>query len=112
MPHSPTKDQDAYLYDMLESAQHIRRYMHGVTYEQFWDDSEKRDAVALRLSLIGEAARHIDKSIPGIPMKDIRGMRNRIAHDYGQVNFKIVWDVTQDNIEPIIEALTSFLGKR
>jgi len=104
--------QDAYLFDMLESAQHVRQYMANVTFEEFWDDSEKRDAVALRLSVIGEASRHVtDKTaaaLPEIPFTQIRGMRNRISHDYRQVNFRTVWQVTQEDITPLVSALTNY----
>jgi uncharacterized protein with HEPN domain len=109
MAKTAFRTQDAYLHDMREAAVLIRSYMAGVTYEEFWDNSEKRDAVALRISVIGESAYRIDKptetALPGIPFKDLRGMRNRIAHDYGAVNFKIVWEVTQKEIEPLIAAL-------
>lgn len=94
---------------MLESARQVARYMDGVTFDAFWDDSEKRDAVAMRLTVIGEAARHVTREteaqLPGVPFKNIRGMRNRIAHDYGRVNYRIVWEVTQNNIAPLVTAL-------
>jgi len=39
-------------------------------------------------------------------------MRNRIAHDYGAVDFKIVWAVTQQEIEPLITALEAYFKGR
>src|ERR1700760_3051323 len=106
MAKSAAKTQDAYLHDMLEAARLIRGYVAGVSFEDFWHNSEKRDAVALRISVLGESAHRIDKAtesaLPGIPFKSIRGMRNRIAHDYGAVDFKIVWAVTQTQIEPLM----------
>ncbi len=110
------KSQDAYLHDMLEAARLIRGYMAGVAYEDFWHNDEKRDAVAMRMSVLGESAHKIDQAteaeLPGIPFKSIRGMRNRIAHDYGAVDFKIVWTVTQTEIEPLIAALETYFKKR
>ena len=89
--------------------------MDGVGFDAFWQNNEKRDAVALRLSVLGESARKIDrdveKTLPGIPFKNIRGLRNRIAHDYGAVDFGIVWDITQNEIEPLIIALETHFGK-
>ncbi len=78
------KSQEAYLHDMLEAARLIERYMADVSYDEFWDNSEKRDAVALRLSVIGnESAHRISKAteaaLPNIPFRNLRGMRNRIA---------------------------------
>ena len=110
------KSQDAYLHDMLEAARLIRGYMAGIAYEDFWHNNEKRDAVAMRMSVLGESAHKIDRAteaeLPGIPFKSIRGMRNRIAHDYGTVDFKIVWTVTQTEIEPLIAALETYFKKR
>lgn len=103
---------DAYLYDMLEAARLIRGYMHGVGFDDFWRNNEKRDAVALRLSVLGESAHKVDqaaeKLLPGIPFKNIRGLRNRIAHYYGAVDFRIVWDVTQNEITPLIVSLEAY----
>lgn len=111
-----TKTQDAYLHDMLESARLIHSYMTDVAFEDFWQNSEKRDAVALRLSVLGESAHKIERAteaaLPGIPFKSIRGMRNRIAHDYGAVDFRIVWAVTQTEIEPLIAVLEAYFKNR
>ncbi len=100
---------------MLEAARLIRGYVRRVTFEQFWADNEKRDAVALRLSVIGEAAARISpetqEALPSIPFKQVRGLRNRIAHDYGAIDFRIVWRVTQDEIAPLVRALETHLGK-
>ena len=107
---------DAHLHDMLEAARLIRLYMKKVSFEEFWHHNEKRDAVALRLSIIGEAAAHVSpvaqKALPSIPFKQIRGLRNRIAHDYGAIDFKIVWEVTQKEIGPLIAALEAYIGKK
>src|SRR6266851_3924569 len=116
MPKPATKTpDDAHLHDMLEAACLIQHYMKKVTFEEFCHHNEKRDAVALRLSIIGEAAAHISsttqKALPTIPFKQIRGLRNRIAHDYGAIDFKIVWDVTQKEIKPLIAALKIYLEK-
>ena len=117
---SPSKadsqSQTAYLHDMLESAQHIQRYMNDISYEAFWDDSEKRDAVAMRLAVIGEAAGHITHEtaakLKEVPFKEIRGMRNRIAHDYGRVDYTVVWTITQEDIGPLVHALERHLSRQ
>jgi uncharacterized protein with HEPN domain len=56
---APKHPDDAYLHDMLEAARLIRAYMGKVSFDAFWRDNEKRDAVAMRLSVIGEAAVHV-----------------------------------------------------
>ncbi len=64
----------------------------------------------------GESAHKIDKAtesaLASIPFKSIRGMRNRIVHDYGAVDFQIVWAVTQEEIEPLISDLEAYFKER
>jgi uncharacterized protein with HEPN domain len=117
MPKPAAKNpDDAYLHDMLEAARLIRVYMRKVSFDEFWRHNEKRDAVALRLSVIGEAAAHVSpatqKALPAIPFQRIKGLRNRIAHDYGAIDFKIVWEVTQKEIGPLITALQVYMANK
>lgn len=106
------KDDNAHLHDMLDSARKAASYVHGQTFEQFWDDFKTRDAVAMRLTVIGEAASQVSAAtaakIPGVPLHQIRGMRNRIAHSYDRVDFKEVWKVTQNDLRPMIRQLEKY----
>lgn len=68
-----------------------------------------QDAVCLRLAVMGELAGKLDSSIKGIPLKSMRGLRNRIAHDYGRVDLNIVWKIAHEEIDPIIERLENLL---
>jgi uncharacterized protein with HEPN domain len=107
-------DPKAYLFDMLESARKIREYTEDMTFEEFWESSATRDAVALRMAMIGEAAKGVDakteKKLPAIPFDNIRGLRNRIVHDYGAINFRVVWKIAREDILPLIERLESALA--
>lgn len=109
------KDQAAYLRDMADSAKKASGYIRGMTFEQFWDDQKTRDAVAMRLHVIGEAAKHVTAetavAIPQVPFAHIRGMRNRIAHDYGAVNFKVVWNVAKEELKPMLTELEKYLAR-
>lgn len=107
MPEHSSKSQEAYLYDMLESATRIQEYMANVSKAAFRHDGQKRDAVALRLSVIGEAATHLSKAPARIPLKELRGLRNHIAHAYGQVDWEVIWEITQTDIPPLIALLAA-----
>ena len=56
MSLKPGKDQQTYVQDMLESARQAADYVRGLSFDQFWDDHKTRDAVAMRLQVVGEAA--------------------------------------------------------
>lgn len=55
-----------------------------------------------QIVIIGEAINRLSpefaKSNPQIPINAIRGMRNRVVHEYKEVDIKILWEVTQTNV--------------
>jgi len=115
MPDRKAKSQAAYLHDMLEASRLVRQYTQGVLFEEFGVNPEKRDAVAMRLTVLGESACRIDPpteaALSSIPFKRIRGLRKRTAHDYGAVDLRIVWAVVQEEMEPLIAALEAYLDR-
>jgi len=54
---------DVYLQDILESIQQIEEYLDGINENEFYQNSEKKDAVLRRLEIIGEAVKHIPNEI-------------------------------------------------
>jgi uncharacterized protein with HEPN domain len=116
MPLKPEKDQRAYVQDMLESARQAAGYVRGMNFDQFWDDHKTRDAVAMRLQVVGEAAQRVTDEtaakLPHVPIQDIRGMRHRISHDYGRVNFRVVWKTVQEDLPPLIAELEKYLERQ
>lgn len=101
--------QQALLRDMLDSACAIRRYLAGVTREVFLNDVEKQDAVLRRFEIIGEAASRLSPDtqvlFPGVPFRAMRGMRNIIAHDYGDVDLDQVWKTASRDLPELIAVL-------
>jgi len=68
-----------------------------------------QDSVIRRLLVIAEAARRVfettRQTFPNIAWQEINGMRNRLVHEYDDVNLNIVWDVVQAEIPSLIEDL-------
>lgn len=100
--------------DILESAQKIQRYVAGLSFEEFAIDEKTVDAVARNFEIIGEAANRLSDDFksryPHIDWTRIRGLRNRIIHDYFGIDYSIVWNIIEtylpglmadlQNIEP------------
>jgi uncharacterized protein with HEPN domain len=105
------------LRDILEIAQKISKFVEGQTYETFRNDDKTVFAVIRGLEIAGEAARNIPPDLrnkyPQIPWRQIAGMRDRLIHDYGGVNFMIVWNAaTQElpGLEPHLRQMLDELG--
>ena len=93
------KDPLVYLYHIRDAINSIESYTNGITAEQFAQTPLLQDAVCRRLEVIGEAANRLSSSVmvdyPEIPWAQIRGLRNRIVHEYDIVEVDIVWLVVE-----------------
>jgi uncharacterized protein with HEPN domain len=98
-----------FLLDMLQSAELIVTYTAQCSKDEFVENVQLQDSVIRRLLVIAEAARRVSEvtrqGLPNISWQEINGMRNRLVHQYDDVNLNIVWDVVQSEIPPLIEEL-------
>jgi uncharacterized protein with HEPN domain len=98
-----------FLLDMLQSAELIMTYTAQCENTEFMENVQLQDAVIRRLLIIAEAARRVSdatrQTLPNISWQEINGMRNRLVHDYDDVNLNIVWEVVQSEIPQLIETL-------
>lgn len=107
------KDDKVYLYHILEAINRIQGYVKDLPYEEFLDNSEKKDAVVRNLEIIGEAANKISPKIKNksknIVWRDIIDMRNRLIHHYFEIDYEIVWDVVINELASLKEHIEVFL---
>lgn len=105
---------DSLLYDTLLEARRIGRFVQGMDRPAFDDDEARRYAVRHAITLFGEAAYHVSSerptSYPEIPWAKIIGMRHRLVHGYGDVDYDIVWDVTTRDVPALVPKLEKVVG--
>lgn len=70
------------------------------------------EATVFNLMQIGELAKAslsdtAKESIPGIPWKQIYGLRSRIVHGYDGVGMRIVWDTASEDIPQLCAELAA-----
>ena len=98
-----------FLLDMLQSPELIMTYLAQCSKDKFIENVQLQDAVIRRLLVIAEAARRVSdatrQTLPNISWQEINGIRNRLVHEYNDVNLNIVWDVVQAEIPALIEEL-------
>lgn len=74
-------------------------------------------ADCMLIEAIGEGFKRIDERThqrllvlrPEIPWHQVFGMRNHIAHGYFDINTDFVWDVIQNDLQPLLDAVEFFL---
>lgn len=99
------KTNEYYLEKMEENVDFILEHMNGVTKEQLEADPVLQDSMMLRLVQISENAKNLTEDFrernAQIPWTDIYGLRNRIVHDYGNVDLQIVYDTLTRDIHEV-----------
>ncbi|MBF0537671.1 MAG: DUF86 domain-containing protein [Nitrospirae bacterium] len=91
-----------YINDIAEAIDDAISFVEGMTYGEFQKDRKTINAVLQSLEIIGEASRHIPKPVkdnaPNMPWSEMKGMSNRIAHEYFGIDNKVVWDVVKEDM--------------
>lgn len=91
-----------YLDDIRDSIKKIDDFTSGLSFEKFRKADLIIDAVVRNMEIIGEAAKNIPDSVKSknksIPWNEISGMRNRIVHEYFNVDVEILWKAVQEDI--------------
>ena len=89
------------------------KYTRNCTYETFSNNEEKVDATIFAISQIGELVKNIEKETqtkyPDIEWNILKGIRNRIVHDYEGINVNIIWDIIQNDLEPLKKKIEDLL---
>jgi uncharacterized protein with HEPN domain len=102
-----------YLEDIQDSIRKIEKYTRGLDFEKFSRDEEKIDAVVRNLSIIGEAVRNVPKEMkaknPEVAWNEIKGMRNKVVHEYFGIDEEILWKTVQDDLPIFKKQVAKFL---
>lgn len=103
-----------YLDHIRDAAQLARSYVENMSREEFLADTRTQQAVILNLFVIGEAATKLLNEYPEfaqqhsvIAWKAMKGMRNRIAHGYFDVDLEIVWETVGTSLPELLRQLSS-----
>jgi uncharacterized protein with HEPN domain len=83
--------------------------LQGLGGKKYDNDENLRLAVTHLIQVIGEAAGRVSQptrlAYPDIPWREITGMRNRIVHDYLNIDEDVVWQVSIADLPPLIALL-------
>jgi uncharacterized protein with HEPN domain len=99
--------------DMLDFCTRIDKRLRGVEKEQFDTDEDLQIIIIHMIQNIGEAARRVSDETrlkhPKIEWLNIVGMRNRLVHDYTNINLDAVWKAATADVPRLAAELKSFM---
>jgi uncharacterized protein with HEPN domain len=99
------KDRNILLLDILESIKKIKKYTNEMTYDLFIQDDKTIDACVRNFEIIGEVSSKIDEDFKiehsEIEWKRMKGLRNRMIHDYSGIDYQVVWDIITEYLDEL-----------
>jgi uncharacterized protein with HEPN domain len=95
--------------DIIDCGRKILIYTEGFSLDVFEKDNKTVDAVIRNFQIIGEAANRLPDEFkdkyPEIDWYRIRGLRNRVVHDYFGIDYSIIWQIKENYLPQMIEKL-------
>ncbi len=86
-----------------------------MSQEDFFKEDKTMDAVIRNFEIVGEAANRIPEEIKqkniDVNWHRLRGLRNRIVHDYMGIDYTIVWNIIQNDLDIFTGQIKSIIEK-
>jgi uncharacterized protein with HEPN domain len=99
------RNQLLYLQDVLEAIERIEEFVGSMSFDEFRADDKTTSAVIRKLEIIGEATKGIPLVIreknPGIPWREMAGMRDKLIHSYFGVDHGLVWSTISGRLPEV-----------
>jgi uncharacterized protein with HEPN domain len=97
------RDLRAYLWDIIEAAEHVASFTAGKTLVEYARDPLLKAGVERKFEIIGEALAQACRIFPEVTQKisnceQIISFRNRLIHGYTTVSDSLVWDIIESDL--------------
>ena len=103
------KNDSFYVEKILTDLKFIAQHMQGVSKQDLERNEILLDSMLFRLIQVQENARRLSEEYraahKSIPWTDISGLRNRIVHDYGHVDLRVVYDTLTSDVPWLVTEL-------
>lgn len=103
------KNDNYYIQKIKQDLEFIQLHMKNIGLEELSANEILLDSMLFRMIQISENARKLSDEYKqkrgNIPWNAMYGLRNRIVHDYGNVDLKIVFDTLKNDIPELLEMI-------
>jgi uncharacterized protein with HEPN domain len=110
------KDNLVYLRQIIDYIDDIEGYVSSTDFNGFEGNELLQDGVTRKIELIGEAAKRLSVGFweqyrDTLPLAEAVSTRNRLIHQYDDVDLNIVWNTVKNDLPDLKKKLIEFLEK-
>lgn len=103
------KNNKYYIDKILVDLDFLIVHTQGLTKEEIGKNEVLLDSIMFRIIQISENSSKLTDQLKEqnkmIPWTSLKGMRNRIVHDYGEVDYSIIIDTVLEDIPVVYEEI-------
>ena len=103
------KNDNYYIQKIIKDLTFIVTHMRNVDLEELNANEVLLDSMLFRMIQISENARKLSEEYKqgrgNIPWNALYGLRNRIVHDYGNVDLNVVYETLKNDIPELLEMM-------
>ena len=107
------KTPSYYINKIIDDIIFVIENTKEISIEEFSQNDVLNCAVSFKFIQISESAKQLPDSLmdvyPMIPWRKINGLRNKIVHDYGNVQLDIIYNTIIDDLPVLLEQLKELL---
>ena len=92
----------------------IEKFVTGETLETFCEKDMLHDAVMMQFIIIGEAIINVENeklNKYNYPWYKVKSFRNMIAYEYFNIKLPAVWQIIENDLQQLKEAVQTMLKK-
>jgi uncharacterized protein with HEPN domain len=101
--------------DIRQAAGRAIVFVGDMPFETFAADEKTIFAVVRALEILGEAAKRIPQDLrdqhPAVPWRSMAGIRDKLIHDYVNVDLLVVWKTVTEDLPPLLPLISQVLGE-
>ncbi|PZO36543.1 MAG: hypothetical protein DCF19_21205 [Pseudanabaena frigida] len=105
----------ASVLDIDKAISHIIEYVEGYDRASFFQDSKTQSAVIYQIAIIGEATKRLSQEYrtkyPEIAWSLMAGMRDKLVHDYDNLDLERIWMTVSQAIPDLSNKLKPLLDE-
>ena len=98
-----------YIEEIKDFCRKIIAFTEGLSYEDFINDEKLQLAVIKLIENVGEASKRLSESTrdhyPNVDWNKAMAMRNKLVHEYMEVDLAIVFDVATNEVPALSQNL-------